>query len=95
MAMTNEQILDLPIRYFDRATRRLKFELADGTPFYLIGGKDDRPRTKGVAYFKPREMIMIVNEPLDEQTFRGLIRMKVMGLAEEIVEITDAKPAAP
>jgi hypothetical protein len=95
MALTVEQILDLPIRFFDRSTKRVLFELAGGKQFYLLGGKDDRPRLKGVAYFKPREMILVVNEPLDEEAFLGLIKMKEMGLAEEIVEITNGKPEVP
>ena len=92
MALTIEQVLALPIRSFERSTKRILFELAGGKQFYLVGGVDERPHRVGVAHFTPREMIMVVNAPLDEDTFRKLIRMKEMGLAAEIVDVT--QPAA-
>jgi len=93
MALTIDTVLSLPIRSFERSTKRVLFELASGKQFYMVGGQDVRPRNKGVAYFTPREMIMVVNKGLDEETFEGLIRMKETGVAGEITEIVD--PVTP
>lgn len=93
MALTIDQVLALPIRSFERSTKRVLFELVDGKQFYMVGGQDVRPRNKGVAYYTPREMIMVVNKALDEETFRGLIKMKEMGIAAELAEIID--PVTP
>lgn len=93
MALTIDTILALPIRSFERSTKRVLFELVSGKRFYMVGGQDVRPRDKGVAYFTPREMIMIVNKSLDEETFEGLIKMKESGVAGEIADIVD--PVTP
>lgn len=89
MALTTEQILALPIRFFERSTKRVLFELSGGKQFYMVGGVDERPRRVGIAHFTPREMTMVVNASLDEDTFRKLVRMKEMGLAGEICDITE------
>jgi hypothetical protein len=74
--MEIDQILALPIRALDKATRRVIFELPDGTRFNLVGGMDRRPPTKGVAAFSPREMILVLTSDIDDEGFWAITKIK-------------------
>ena len=88
--MEIDQILALPIRALDKATRRIIFELLDGMRFNLVGGMDRRPPTKGVAAFSPREMILVLTSGLTEEDFKAIARIKVVfgGGIEGIERVT-------
>lgn len=83
-----DQIVALPIRALDKMTKRLLFELADGTRFYLVGGKDQRPLETGAVGFSPREMIMVLTSGLTEDDFKAVARIKRMfgGGIEQILQ---------
>jgi hypothetical protein len=75
--MTPDQIAKLPLRPLEGATRNLVLELADGTRFQIIGGKNRRPHN-GVAGFTPGEMLELIKDgqEIDEDSFKTLIKMK-------------------
>lgn len=82
-----DRILEYPIRALNKATKRILFELADGTRFYLVGGNDRRPLPKGVAGFSPNEMISILNAGTSESDFKEILKIKLWGMGE-IVSVT-------
>jgi hypothetical protein len=71
-----DRMLALPIRALDKMTKRLLFELADGTRFHLVGGMDRRPLATGVAAFTPREMIQVLTSGLTEEDFKAIAKIK-------------------
>ena len=71
-----EQLLALPIRALERATKRILWELPNGKRFYIVGGRDRRPLPPGVAGFSPREMIEIINKDLSTEDFMKIIMIK-------------------
>ena len=93
--MTPEQIASMPILWFEGATKRVLFELVDGKRFYLVGGRDRRPLPKGVAGFSPREMVLILNAGVDEETFRKLVMMKEKGLVNSVTEFIQPEGGTP
>lgn len=93
--MTPEQIASVPILWFEGATKRVLFGLADGKRFYLVGGRDRRPLPKGVAGFSPREMVLILNGGVDEATFRKFVLMKEKGLVSSITELIQPEGGTP
>lgn len=90
MPLTKESVLALPIRAFDKATRRIQFEMADGTRFDLIGGEDRRPLSPGVAGFSPWEVIQALRWGIPEPAFRqiALIKAKFGGGVEGLETYT-------
>lgn len=88
--MTPDQIAKLPLRPLVKATKNLVFELADGTRFQIIGGKNRRPHT-GAAGFSPGEMMELIKDghEIDEESFKALIKMKEQfGPETRVMEVT-------
>ena len=87
-----DQIMALPIRALDKMTKRLLFELSDGSRFYLVGGKDQRPLATGAAAFSPREMIMVLTSGLAEEGFKAIAKIKRVfgGGIERIEDVSQA-----
>lgn len=82
------EVIALPrISMLDRSPRRILFEHHSGRRFYIIGGKDRRPPPKGVAWFTPREMLLMVNNDLPEEVFLKLCRLKETGMGQSIAAI--------
>lgn len=78
--MNLERVLALPIRALEKSTKRIRFELADGMQFVIAGGKDRRPRPEGVACFTPYEMVLLLKDPIDEESFKKVCLVKQAGL---------------
>lgn len=90
-----EVIAGLKLRSIERSTKNVVMELADGRRFLILGGKNRRPLPKGVAGFTPGEMMKVLNEGVDEESFKGLITLKeTFGPDTKIVgvEKPDATP---
>lgn len=88
--MTPEQIAKLPLRPLEGATRNVILQLADGTRFQILGGKNRRPHS-GVAGFTPREMMELIRDgqEIDEESFKALIKMKEQfGPQTTVMEVT-------
>lgn len=85
--VNEKSVLALPIRSWEKSTKRILFELKNGERFYLVGGRDDRPRTPGIAHFSPHEMITILKNNLSEENLIAIIKIKkVFGGGVEAVE---------
>jgi hypothetical protein len=85
--MDVNRVLALPIRALDKMTKRLLFELSDGSRFYLVGGLDRRPLATGAAAFSPREMIMVLTSGLTQDDFKAVAKIKrVFGGGIEAIE---------
>jgi hypothetical protein len=71
-----EEILALPIRALERATKRIRWRLDDGKEFFIVGGRDKRPLPSGVACFTPAEVIKIVESDMTLEDFKKIVLVK-------------------
>jgi len=85
------KIAALSFRSIEKATKNVVLELSDGKRLCILGGRSRRPPSPGAVGFTPREMAILMNSGIDEKGFRGIMRMREMGLAVSIEEI---RPAA-
>lgn len=89
--MDLNSVLALPIRNWEKSTKRILFELKNGERFYLVGGRDDRPQKKGIAHFSPNEMLTVLKNNLSEEDLISIIKIKkVFGGGIESVEPVDS-----
>lgn len=83
-----KKILDSPYSKLSESTRRFLVELNDGTRFWIVGGKDQRPILQGQAYFSPGEFLKLSRE-LDGsvESLRVLVVVK-QTFGGKVLEIT-------
>lgn len=77
----------MPIRGLRKTKKRILFEMADGSRFYIIGGQDKRPLPDGVACFSPDEMIGILESDVSHEEMKTVIGVKATFPGSRLAEI--------